>query len=194
MSLNKQINMSSNKINTLLKRDMIVGSRRFSNYFWTFILFFGGLGFLLAGISSYFQKNLIFFINSTELSFLPQGLVMTFYGVVAISLSLYIALTIFWDIGSGYNEFDKENELIRIVRRGFPGKNRQILLVYSFKNIKSIKINIQDGINPKRIIYLCTKDQREIPLTPVEQPRSLEILENEASELARFLNINLEGL
>jgi len=186
--------MSSNKINTLLKRDIIVGSRRFSNYFWTFILFFGGLGFLLAGISSYFQKNLIFFINSTELSFLPQGLVMTFYGVVAISLSVYIALTIFWDIGSGYNEFDKENELIRIVRRGFPGKNRQILLVYSFKNIKSIKINIQDGINPKRIIYLCTKDQREIPLTPVEQPRSLEILENEASELARFLNINLEGL
>lgn len=66
--------------------------------------------------------------------------------------------------------------------------------MYAFKNIKSIKLNIQDGINPKRIIYLCTKDQREIPLTPVEQPRSLEVLENEASELARFLNINLEGL
>ena len=119
---------------------------------------------------------------------------MTFYGVVGISLSIYIGLTVFWDVGSGYNEFDKKNELIRIVRRGFPGKNRQILLVYAFKNIKSIKLNIQDGINPKRVIYLCTKDQREIPLTPVEQPRSLEILENEASELARFLNINLEGL
>nr|YP_011005042.1 Photosystem I assembly protein Ycf4 [Analipus japonicus]WAM61905.1 Photosystem I assembly protein Ycf4 [Analipus japonicus] len=185
--------MSTDKFNNLLKRDLVVGSRRFSNYFWAFILFFGGLGFLLTGISSYFHKNLLFFINSTDLSFLPQGLVMTFYGVVAISLSLYIALTIFWDVGSGYNEFDKQNELIRIVRRGFPGKNRQILLVYQFKNIKSIKLNIQDGLNPKRIIYLCTKDQREIPLTPVEQPRSLEILENEASELARFLGINLEG-
>nr|QWK42139.1 hypothetical protein [Pseudochorda nagaii] len=186
--------MNSDRINTLLKRDVVVGSRRFSNYFWALVLFFGGTGFLLTGISSYFQKNLLFFINSTELSFLPQGLVMTFYGVVAISLSIYIGLTIFWDIGSGYNEFDKQDELIRIVRRGFPGKNRQILLVYPFKNIKSIKLNIQDGINPKRVIYLCTKDQREIPLTPVEQPRSLETLENEASELARFLNINLEGL
>ena len=180
--------------NNLLKRDIIVGSRRFSNFLLAFVLFFGGLGFLLAGISSYLQKNLLFFINSLELTFLPQGLVMTFYGVVAISLSVYISLTIFWDVGSGYNEFDKQNELVRIVRRGFPGKNRQILLVYAFKNIKSIKLNIQDGINPKRIIYLCTKDQREIPLTPVEQPRSLEVLENEASELARFLNINLEGL
>ncbi len=186
--------MNIDNSNVLLKRDIIVGSRRFSNYFWTCVLFLGGFGFLIAGISSYFQKNLLFFINSAELSFLPQGLVMTFYGVVAISLSIYIGLTIFWDVGSGYNEFDKQNELVRIVRRGFPGKNRQILLVYPFKNLKSIKLNIQDGINPKRIIYLCTKDQREIPLTPVEQPRSLELLENEASELARFLNINLEGL
>lgn len=182
------------KSNDLIKRDIVTGSRRFSNYFWVIILFLGGLAFLIAGISSYFQKNFLPFIDSFELSFLPQGLVMTFYGVVALSLSIYIGLTIFWDIGSGYNEFDKQSELIRIVRRGFPGKNRQILLVYPFNNIKSIKLNIQDGINPKRVIYLCTKDKREIPLTPVEQPRSLELLENEASDLARFLNINLEGL
>ncbi|CAM9303255.1 unnamed protein product [Ascophyllum nodosum] len=186
--------MISENIDNLLKRDIIIGSRRFSNYFWTIILFFGGLGFLSAGISSYLQNNLLFFIDSKELTFLPQGLIMTFYGVIAISLSLYISLTIFWDVGSGYNEFDKENQLVRIVRLGFPGKNRKILLVYQFKNLKSIKLTIQDGINPKRIIYLCTKDQREIPLTPVEQPRPLEILENEASELAKFLNINLEGL
>nr|YP_011007006.1 Photosystem I assembly protein Ycf4 [Phaeostrophion irregulare]WAM64293.1 Photosystem I assembly protein Ycf4 [Phaeostrophion irregulare] len=178
----------------LIKRDIIIGSRRFSNYFWVLVLFFGGLSFFLTGLSSYFQTNFLPFISSLELSFLPQGLVMTFYGIAALSLSLYIGLTILWDVGSGYNEFDKQAELIRIVRRGFPGKNRQILLVYSFENIKSIKLNIQDGINPKRIIYLCTKDQREIPLTPVEQPRSLDMLENEASELARFLNINLEGL
>lgn len=183
-----------NKSTELIKRDIIIGSRRFSNYFWTIILFIGGLAFLLTGLSSYYEKNFLPFVNFIELSFLPQGLVMTFYGTVALSLSIYIGLTIFWDIGSGYNEFDKQSELIRIVRRGFPGKNRQILLVYSFKNIKSIKLNIQEGINPKRVIYLCTKDQREIPLTAVEQPRSLEILENEASELARFLNINLEGL
>ena len=77
---------------------------------------------------------------------------------------------------------------------GFPGKNRKILLVYPLNNIKSIRLSIQDGINPKRIIYLCTKDQRQIPLTQVEQPRSLLELETQASELAKFLEVNLEGI
>nr|YP_009455821.1 photosystem I assembly protein ycf4 [Dictyopteris divaricata]YP_010205326.1 photosystem I assembly protein ycf4 [Grateloupia livida]AQZ25038.1 photosystem I assembly protein ycf4 [Dictyopteris divaricata]UAV85895.1 photosystem I assembly protein ycf4 [Grateloupia livida] len=178
----------------IIKRDIIIGSRRFSNLFWAIILFLGGVGFLLTGISTYYQKNFLPFVNTADLSFLPQGLIMTFYGIIGLSLSLFISLTIFWDVGSGYNEFNKQTELIRIVRRGFPGKNRKILLVYPFNNIKSIKLNIQEGINPKRIIYLCTKDEREIPLTPVEQPRSLKLLENEASNLARFLNIKLEGL
>ena len=41
-----------------IRQDKIVGSRRFSNYFWSVFLFVGGLGFLLAGISSYFKINL----------------------------------------------------------------------------------------------------------------------------------------
>jgi len=178
----------------LVRRDIIVGSKRLSNYFWAIVLLFGGIGFLLAGFSSYFKINFLLFANPTELVFIPQGIVMTFYGVVAISLSVYITLTIIWDIGGGYNEFNKVEDLIRIARNGFPGKNKQILLVYPMNNIKSIRLSIQDGINPKRIIYLCTKDQRQIPLTQVEQPRSLLDLETEASELAKFLNVNLEGI
>lgn len=178
----------------LVRRDTILGSKRVSNFFWTLILFVGGTGFLLAGFSSYLKINLLPFANPTELIFIPQGIVMTFYGVVAISLSLYISLTIFWDIGGGYNEFNKVDQLVRIARNGFPGKNRQILLIYPLNNIKSIKLSIQDGINPKRVIYLCTKDQRQIPLTPVEQPRSLKELEIQASELAKFLNVRLEGI
>ena len=177
----------------LIKRDIIKGSRRFSNFFWAITLFVGGISFFLTGLSSYYQKNLLPFINFTELSFLPQGLIMTFYGILGLSISTYISLTIVWDIGSGYNEFNKETELIRIVRKGFPGKNRQILLVYSFDNIKSIKLIIKEGINPKRIIYLCTKDKREIPITPIEEPISIELLESQASDLARFLNKKLEG-
>jgi hypothetical protein len=52
-----------------IRQDKIVGSRRFSNYFWSFFLFVGGLGFLLAGMSSYFKINLLPFANPTELSF-----------------------------------------------------------------------------------------------------------------------------
>lgn len=178
----------------LVRRDTILGSKRGTNYFWTFLLFTGGSGFLLAGLSSYFKLNFLPFANPTELVFVPQGIVMTFYGILAISLSLYIALTIFWDVGGGYNEFNKADQLVRIARNGFPGKNRQILLVYSIRNIKSIRLSIQDGINPRRTIYLCTKDQRQIPLTPVEQPRSLADLERQASELAKFLEVRLEGI
>ena len=185
--------MDNRKIN-LVRRDIIVGSKRLSNYFWAIVLFLGGTGFLLAGFSSYFKVNLLPFANPTELVFIPQGIVMTFYGVVAICLGLYITLTIIWDIGGGYNEFNKTDDLIRIARNGFPGKNRQILLVYPMNNIKSIRLSIQDGLNPKRVIYLCTKDQRQIPLTQVEQPRSLFELETHASELAKFLEVNLEGI
>ena len=42
-----------------LNKDVIKGSRRLSNYIWIVLLYIGGLGFFLAGLSSYFQKNLI---------------------------------------------------------------------------------------------------------------------------------------
>ena len=42
----------------LITRYAIVGSRRLSNYWWSFIIFLGGCGFLVTGISSFFHKNL----------------------------------------------------------------------------------------------------------------------------------------
>ena len=43
---------------TKIRQDKIIGSRRFSNYFWALLLLIGGLMFLLAGISSYLKINL----------------------------------------------------------------------------------------------------------------------------------------
>nr|YP_010595002.1 photosystem I assembly protein ycf4 [Stephanopyxis turris]WAJ57737.1 photosystem I assembly protein ycf4 [Stephanopyxis turris] len=177
-----------------IRQDKIIGSRRFSNYFWTLFLFIGGVSFLLAGLSSYLKINLLPFANPTELVFIPQGLVMVFYGALSLSFSIYILLTLFWDIGGGYNEYNKMESLVKIVRKGFPGKNREILLTYPLNNIKSIGIKISDGLNPKRIIYLCLKDERKIPLTPVQEPTSISNLEEEASDLAKFLDLKLENL
>ena len=75
-----------------IRRDEIIGSRRFSNYFWSVVLFLGGIGFLLAGISSYLKINLLPFTNSTELVFIPQGLVMMFYGTLSFGISIYIPI------------------------------------------------------------------------------------------------------
>lgn len=177
-----------------IRQDIIIGSRRFSNYFWSFILLIGGLGFLLAGVSSYFNKNFLPFSNPSELVFIPQGLVMMFYGTLSLGLSIYISFTILLDIGGGYNEYNKFENLVKIVRKGFPGKNRQVLLTYPLTNIRSIGIKITEGLNPTRSIYLCLKDERKIPLTPVQEPISISDLEEEAADLAKFLDLKLENL
>jgi len=177
-----------------IRQDQVVGSRRFSNYFWSFFLLLGGIGFLLAGLSSYFKINFLPFTNSTELVFIPQGLVMMFYGTLSFGISSYILFTVILDIGSGYNEYNKIENLVKVVRKGFPGKNRKILLTYPLSNVRAIGIKITEGLNPTRSIYLCLKDERKIPLTPVQEPTSISNLEEEAASLAKFLDLKLENL
>lgn len=178
----------------VIRQDKIVGSRRFSNYFWSCFLFFGGLGFILAGISSYFKVNLLPFTNPTEIVFIPQGIVMMFYGTLSFGFSIYIIITMILDIGSGYNEYNKDENLIKIVRKGFPGRNRQILLTYPLSNVRAIGIKITEGLNPTRSIYLCLKDERNIPLTPVQEPAAISSIEKKAANLAKFLEVKLENL
>jgi hypothetical protein len=119
---------------------------------------------------------------------------MTFYGSTGILLSGFLFATIQLNVGGGYNLYDKKNKRIEIFRLGFPGKKKEICLSYSIKEIKSIKLIISEGINPKREIYLKTKDQREVPLTRVGEPLLLSQIEEEAVELASFLGVPLEGL
>lgn len=176
----------------LIKRDIIIGSKRTANYLSCLLLSLGGFGFFLSGLSSFFKLRVLPFLNTEELIFIPQGIIMTFYGTLAITISFYIFLTIFWDIGSGYNEFNKKEKVIKIIRKGFPGKNEKILIVYPLNTIKSVKLIISEGFNGKRQIVLCTNDQREIPISPIEEPLGLTELEEKACLLASFLEVKLE--
>ena len=119
---------------------------------------------------------------------------MTFYGTTGILLSIFLAANIYLNVGGGYNRYDKDKKEIQIFRLGFPGKKREIYLKYIFKDIKSIRLSISEGLNPKREIYLCTKDQRQIPITRVGEPLLLSKIEEEAVDLANFLSVPLEGL
>ena len=111
-------------------KEEIVGARNISNIVVTLILLTAGSGFFLAGLSSYLRINLLVLTDTSEITFIPQGIALLFYGTGAIGISIYIILTMFWNIGSGYNEFSKTDELVRIVRSGFPGKNRTVFLSY----------------------------------------------------------------
>lgn len=180
--------------NDRILRKEIIGSRRLSNYFWATALSVGGTGFLLAGVSSYLHQNLLPFADTTQLIFVPQGLVMGLYGSAALLLSLYLWLSILWDVGGGYNEFNRETGEISIFRWGFPGKNRRIELKSTTEEVQSIRVDIKEGLNPRRALYLRLKGRRDVPLTRVGQPLALAELENQGAELARFLGVPLEGL
>jgi hypothetical protein len=175
-------------------RQNILGSRRFSNFLWASVSLIGGIGFLLAGLSSYLNKNLLFVSDTSELQFIPQGIALTFYGVAGCLLSVYLWLIILWDVGGGYNEFNKNQGIVKIIRSGFPGKNRRIELEFPLEDVQSVKAEIKEGLNPKRTLYLKVKQRRDIPLTRVGEPIALSALENQGAELARFLEVPLEGL
>ena len=179
--------------NTLIRYNLILGSKRLSNYLWLVISFLGGVGFFLAGLSSYLQIQILPFTKIDSISFIPQGIVMTFYGSIGILLSLFLFANIMFNVGGGYNKYDKSLNKVEIFRLGFPTQNREIYLSYDFKEIRSIKLSIQEGLNPKREIYLCTKDQRQIPLTRVGEPLLLSSIEEEAVDLSLFLNVPLEN-
>nr|YP_010335744.1 photosystem I assembly protein Ycf4 [Chroothece richteriana]UNJ14150.1 photosystem I assembly protein Ycf4 [Chroothece richteriana] len=177
----------------MVYKNLIQGSRRLSNYWWATTILLGGVGFVLSGLSSYSKINLVPFAKPTDLLFIPQGIVMTFYGTIGICIGIFLWMTIIWDIGSGYNEFNRTNGKVVIARQGFPGKNRNIVLNYSLEDIQSVSIYLRDGLNPKRQIYLKLKNQVEIPLTRVGEPLALSELETQAIELAKFLNVNIEN-
>jgi hypothetical protein len=181
-------------MNTEIIKDDIVGARNIRSTLSMLVLLFAGLGFFLAGLSSYLGKNLLLITSTDEIKFIPQGIAMLFYGTGAIGLGIYILLTIFWNIGSGYNEFSKIEEIVRIVRVGFPGKNKIVFLSYEFNNIKKLKYLIKQGLNPRCNILLVLKDKREIPLFPAQFLLNPSEIEKKAIELANFLNVPLESL
>ena len=151
------INSAETQKSKSIRRYVVVGSRRLSNYWWASIILIGGFGFLLTGVSSSLHFNFLPFINSTNILFFPQGLVMCFYGILGLIFSCYLWLTLFWGVGGGFNEFNNEQGVVRIFRWGFPGKNRRIDLSYDIKDVEAIRIEIKEGLNPRRFLYIRVK-------------------------------------
>lgn len=174
-----------------IQRDSITGANTLSNYIWAIILFTGGLGFFSAGLSSYFKTNFLPFLDSSNLVFLPQGILLLFYGTLAIFLSLIL---LFWaseKIGSGFNEYDKQENVVRIFRKGFSFFKNDIYLVYAFNDVVNIELEIIDNIVPRRVLYLCLKDNRKIPLTPSNILLDLGQIEKKGIFLADFIGVTL---
>ena len=151
----------------------------------------GGLGFLLTSASSRFGFDLLPIGHPAELSWVPQGLVMGLYGVAATLLAGYLWTVIALDVGSGSNRFDRGAGKARISRRGF---RQRIDVDLALRDIQAVRLDIREGLNPRRRLSLRLQGRRDLPLTRVGEPIPLAELEREGARLARFLGVPLEGL
>jgi hypothetical protein len=180
-------------MNTKVFKEVINGARNLKVFLISSILLIAGLSFLLVGLSSYFQQKLFFFTSPNNIIFIPQGIVMIFYGSLAIIISCYLFLTFILNLGSGYNEFSQEEKVIRLIRLGFPGKNRELYFSYNLNKITKLKLLIKNGLNPRSNILLVLKDNREIPLYPAHIFLNIFETEKKALYLSNFLNLPLDS-
>jgi hypothetical protein len=169
----------------------VLGSRRLSNILVAVVVTTGGLGFLLTSASSYFGTDLLPIGHPAELAWVPQGLVMGLYGLAAALLSTYLWAVIGIDVGAGSNRFDKSAGTATISRRGF---RQQITLEIPLREVQAVKVEVRDGLNPRRRLSLKVQGRRDMPLTRVGEPMPLADLELSGARLARFLGVPLEGV
>ncbi|AAZ58257.1 photosystem I assembly protein [Prochlorococcus marinus str. NATL2A] len=191
MSSESKLSQSEKELSGLVLEQKIKGSRKVSNYLVASMLSIGGVGFLLASFSSYFGRDFLPLGNPSTLIFVPQGLVMGLYGVAAFLLAIYFWRLINIDYGSGVNRFDKNKGVLSLSRRGL-FKNIEIEI--PIDEIKAVKLEVREGFNPLRRVSLRIKGRKDLPISRVGSPQPLLDLENEGAEIARFLEVNLEGI
>ena len=183
-------NSGASGASTLLEQ-AVLGSRRLSNVLVATAVSLGGLGFLLTSASSRFGRDFLPVGHPAELTWVPQGLVMGLYGLAAVLLATYLWLVIALDVGAGSNRFDKTSGQAVISRRGF---RQRIEVAIALRDIQAVKVDVRDGISPRRRLALRVQGRRDLPLTQVGEPMPLADLELSGARLARFLGVPLEGV
>ena len=114
------------------------------------------------------------------------------YGVLANILNFYLWYLVYINFGSGINSFDKTSKLVEIKRKGL---FKDVEVKLNFDEIKSVKLDISEGFNPRRRIALVLKGKKKVlPLSGAGELKPLLQVEEEGARLAKFLNVNLEGL
>lgn len=126
---------SKSVISENVLKEYIENKRKVWDLFFTFLIFIGGFGFLSVSICCFLNLDSFLFISTKGIVFFPQGLVMSFYGLFGLILSIYQLSFIYFDVGCGYNEFNKETGLFTLFRKVYPGKNSKVEFIYSLKDI-----------------------------------------------------------
>jgi len=78
-----------------------------------------------------------------------------------------------------------------IIRRGF---RQAIEVVIPLRDVQAVKVEVRDGLSPRRRLSLRLQGRRDLLLTRVGEPMPLAQLELEGAQLARFLGVPLDGV
>jgi hypothetical protein len=160
-------------------------------YSLNFAMLGGSLGFLLTGLSSYFNYNFLFFFNAERIIFFPQGITMCFYGFFGTLISLNQVYILALKIGEGFTEFNKNSGLLTIYRKGIFS---DINIVYSLQEIEAIKVDFKNDLfNTSQKILVCIKGKNDIPIIQNDIPIKISELEEKASQIAYFLRVPVKS-
>nr|YP_009145430.1 photosystem I assembly protein ycf4 [Cryptoglena skujai]AKL39055.1 photosystem I assembly protein ycf4 [Cryptoglena skujai] len=180
---------------TLLLRDEIIEEYKIYKVLLSSLVLTGSLGFIIIGLSCYLTKNLVPFLDASKIVFFPQGITMLCYGIIGTVLTINQLIILYYNVGEGYNEFNKEKNIMKIFRKGFPGKNSDVIIEYPLNDIEALRIEIKtDLFNTKQKIYACIKGKNDIPIYQPETPLKINEIEGKVSKLASFLKVSVRGL
>jgi hypothetical protein len=165
-------------------------------YIINLVMFLGSVGFTVTGISSYLNKDILSFLEIKNIIFFPQGLTMLIYGTLGLIFSINQLRILILEVGEGYNEFNKNTGTMTLFRKGTNNaKKSDIKIIYPLNDIESIKIEVKsDLFNTKQRIYICNKNNVELPIFQPDRPLKIKELEQKAIKLASFLQVPIKGI
>lgn len=169
-------NTKGNLIKETMKNESILKEKIEENdktikWIFNIVILLGAIGFLDVGVSSYLNHNIIPFLHAEQIIFFPQGITMCFYGTCGLLVSINQIRILSSKIGEGFNEFNKEKQIMQIYRKGLWGKNSDINITYSLADIEAIKVeNKVELINNKQTIFVCIKGKNDLPIIQLSKP------------------------
>jgi len=172
-----------------LYTQQVLGARTKLNGLWTLVLGIGSVGFTLTGLASYPFNP---WGEGNELAFIPQGLVMSFYGLAGLMLAVYLACTMVWNVGAGYNELDYGRGILVLFRWGFPGSNRRLRFRVLIRDVEAVVVRTQNGWWTSAKVFLELHNGQRCPWEFELPIPSMEAVEGEAASLAHVLCVPLQ--
>ncbi len=128
-------NNLNQKLNDNILFEKVEETDKNLKYVINIVMFLGSIGFGITGLSSYFNKDILPFLEVKNIIFFPQGLTMLIYGSLGILFSLNQFRILILKVGEGYNEFNKIEGTMTLFRKGQTNEESDLKIIYPLTDI-----------------------------------------------------------